>query len=52
MSLLGGPCPCKCYKSIKVKYQTLKLQIRNKSRTGWTEQIIQHEVDLCNGKLI
>lgn len=26
LSLLGGPRPCKRYKSIKVKYQTLELQ--------------------------
>ena len=52
ISLLGGPRPCKRYKSIKVKYQTLDLQIRIKNYTGWTAQIIQHEVDHCNGILI
>ena len=52
LSLLGGPCPCKRYKSIKVKYQTLELQTRIKTYTGWTAQIIQHEVDHCNGILI
>jgi len=49
LSLLGGPRPCKRYKSIKVKYQTLELQTRIKTHTGWTAQIIQHEVDHCNG---
>ncbi len=52
LSLLGGPRPCKRYKSIKVKYLTLELQTRIKSYTGWTAQIIQHEVDHCNGVLI
>lgn len=52
LSLLGGPRPCKRYKSIKVKYQTLDLQTRIKTYTGWTAQIIQHEVDHCEGVLI
>ena len=52
LSLLGGPRPCKRYKSIKVKYQNLELQTRIKTYTGWTAQIIQHEVDHCNGILI
>ena len=52
LSLLGGPRPCKRYKSVKVKYQTLELQTRIKTYTGWTAQIIQHEVDHCNGILI
>ena len=52
LSLLGGPRPCKRYKSIKVKYQTLELQTRVKTYTGWTAQIIQHEVDHCDGILI
>ena len=52
LSLLGGPRPCKRYKSIKIKYQTLELQTRIKTYTGWTAQIIQHEIDHCNGILI
>ena len=52
LSLLGGPRPCKRHKSIKIKYQTLELQTRIKTYTGWTAQIIQHEVDHCEGKLI
>ena len=52
LSLLGDPRPCKRYKSIKVKYQTLELQTRIKTYTGWTAQIIQHEVDHCGGVLI
>lgn len=52
LSLLGGPRQCKRYKTIKVKYQTLETQTRIKTYTGWTAQIIQHEVDHCNGILI
>ena len=52
LSLLGGSRPCKRYKAIKVKYQTLELQTRIKTYTGWTAQIIQHEVDHCEGILI
>ena len=52
LSLLGGPRKCKRYKKIKVQYQNLQLQTRIKTITGWTAQIIQHEVDHCNGVLI
>ncbi len=52
LSLLGGPRSCKRYKSIKVKYQTLDLQTRINTYTGWTSQIIQHEIDHCDGVLI
>lgn len=51
LSLLGGPRPCKRYKSVKVKYQTLELQTRIKTYTNWTAQIIQHEIAHCNGVL-
>ena len=52
LSLLGGPRPCKRYKTIKVKYQNTEMQTRIKAYTGFTAQIIQHEVDHCNGVLI
>ena len=52
LSLLGGPRKCIRYKKIKIKYQTQKLQIRFKTYTDWTAQIIQHEIDHCNGILI
>ena len=52
LSLLGGPRKCKRYKTIKVQYQTLEMQTRIKTYTDWTAQIIQHEVDHCNGVLI
>ena len=52
LSLLGGPRKTKRYQKIKVQYQTLAMQTRIKTFTGWTAQIIQHEVDHCNGILI
>ena len=52
LSLLGGPRPCKRYQSIKVQWQNEKFQTRIKTFNGWTAQIIQHEVDHCNGVLI
>ena len=52
LSLLGDPRKCKRYKTIKVQYQTVEMQTRVKTYTGWTAQIIQHEVDHCNGVLI
>ena len=52
LSLLGSPRPCKRYQTIKVQWQTVDFQIRVKTFTGWTAQIIQHEVDHCNGILI
>ena len=52
LSLLGGPRKCRRFRKIKVRYQNLQLQVRIKTFTGWTAQIIQHEVDHCNGVLI
>ena len=52
LSLLGGPRPCKRYYSIKVQWQNEKFQTRIKTFTGWPAQIIQHEIDHCNGILI
>ena len=52
LSLLGGPRKTKRFQKIKVRYQTRDLQVRMKTYTGWTAQIIQHEVDHCNGVLI
>ncbi len=52
LSLLGGPRKTLRYRKIKVRYQTTALQTRLKTYTGWTAQIIQHEIDHCNGILI
>ena len=40
------------YETIRVRYQNEKLQHRQKEFSGWTAQIIQHEIDHCNGILI
>ena len=52
LSLLGGPRPCKRYQTIKVQWQNEQFQTRIKTFTGWPAQIIQHEIDHCNGILI
>lgn len=52
LSLLGNPRKTKRYKKIKVQYQTVELKTRLKTYEGFTAQIIQHEIDHCNGVLI
>lgn len=52
LSLLGSPRKTKRYQKIKVRYQTEDFQVRMKTFEGWTAQIIQHEIDHCNGVLI
>ena len=52
LSLLGGPRRCSRYRTVKVRWQNEKFQPRIKTFTGWTAQIIQHELDHCNGILI
>ena len=49
---LSGIRRTKRFQSIKVSYQNEKFQTRLKTFTGWTAQIIQHEIDHCNGILI
>ena len=52
LSLLGGPRKCKRYHTIKVQWQTAEMQTRIKTFTGFPAQIIQHEIDHCDGILI
>ena len=52
LSLLGGPRKTKRFQKIKVRYETADFQVRLKTFEGWTAQIIQHEIDHCNGILI
>ncbi len=52
LSLLGGPRKTGRFRKIKVRYQNEALQVRIKTFSGWTAQIIQHEIDHCNGILI
>lgn len=49
---LAGTRKTKRWKSIKVQYQNEKLQTRLKTFTGFTAQIIQHEIDHCEGIII
>ena len=49
---LEGIRKTKRYRSVKVRYQNQDMQTRFKTFTGWTAQIIQHEIDHCNGILI
>lgn len=49
---LTGVRKTKRWKTIKVKWQNEKFQQRIKNFSGWTAQIIQHEIDHCDGILI
>lgn len=49
---LTGIRKTKRWKFIKVQYQNEKFQMRLKTFTGWTAQIIQHEIDHCQGIII
>lgn len=40
------------YRRIEVDYQDRCMRNRHATFTGWTAQIIQHEVDHCNGIII
>ena len=49
---LTGTRKARRWQSIKVRYQNEQFQTRFKTFTGWTAQIIQHEIDHCEGVLI
>ena len=49
---LTGTRTARRWKSIKVRWQNESFQVRLKTFTGWTAQIIQHEIDHCDGILI
>lgn len=49
---LTGTRKTKRWKSIKVQYQNEGFQTRFKTFTSWTAQIIQHEIDHCEGIII
>lgn len=49
---LTGRRPTKRWKRIKVQWQNETFQTRLKTFTGWTAEIIQHEIDHCDGILI
>jgi peptide deformylase len=49
---LSGTRRVRRWQSVKVQYQNEKFQLRFKTFTGWTAEIIQHEIDHCEGVLI
>ena len=49
---LTGTRKAKRFQTIKVQWQNEKFQTRLKTFTGWTAEIIQHEIDHCEGILI
>ena len=49
---LVGLRPARRFQSIKVRWQNEKFQERLRTFTGWTAQIIQHEIDHCEGIII
>jgi len=49
---LDGTRKTKRWKSVKVRYQNGNFQIRLKTFTGFTAEIIQHEIDHCDGIII
>ena len=49
---LTGTHTARRWRSIKVRWQNERFQERLKTFTGWTAQIIQHEIDHCEGRII
>ena len=49
---LVGLRPARRFQFIKVRWQNEKFQERLRTFTGWTAQIIQHEIDHCEGIII
>ena len=49
---LTGTRKTKRFQTIKAQWQNEKFQTRIKTFTGWTAEIIQHEIDHCEGILI
>lgn len=49
---LDGTRKARRYRTIKVRWLNEKLQERIKTFTGFTAEIIQHEIDHCEGVII
>ena len=49
---LTGRRKVRRFRTVKVQWQNEKFQLRLKTFTGWTAEIIQHELDHCDGILI
>ena len=52
LSLTGAPKETKRYFEIEVEYLDRDFKPQKQKYTGWSAQIIQHEIDHCNGILI
>ena len=49
---LDGVRSCRRYQEIEVEYQDMNFKKKREKYSGWTAQIIQHEIDHCDGILI
>lgn len=49
---LEGVRPCTRYQDIEVDYLDQNFKKQHRKYSGWTAQIIQHEIDHCNGVVI
>lgn len=49
---LEGERPCIRYREIEVDYYDINFKKQHGRFTGWTAEIIQHEIDHCNGVII
>lgn len=49
---LSGTRKTTRYETIRVRYQDEKMHTRQQEYSGWIAQIIQHEIDHCNGIII
>lgn len=49
---LMGVRTCKRYRDVEVSYQDASFLTRRQKYSGWIAQIIQHEIDHCNGVII
>ena len=49
---LEGVRACTRYQEIEVDYMDQNFKKQHGKYTGWTAQIIQHEIDHCNGVVI
>lgn len=49
---LNGTRPTQRYENITVEYQDMMWKKQKREFSGWTAQIIQHEIDHLDGKII
>ena len=49
---LDGTRPTTRYKQIEVEFEDINFKKQRKKFTDWTAQIIQHEIDHCDGIII